>query len=90
MRGENLVTVEVQQKGAEGSKDSASRKEEHYDGEEQTKSMKLEIKTPDLPTKKTLVTTPGHSAKKTEDPTASITPLQSTQGNIDARWIFNE
>jgi hypothetical protein len=33
--GENPITVEVQKKGAEGSKDSAPIKEEHQDGEEQ-------------------------------------------------------
>jgi hypothetical protein len=90
LRGENPITVEVQQKGAEGSKDSAPRKEEHQDGEEQTKSPKLEIKTPDPQIKKTPVTTLGQSAKQIRDPITSITPLQSTQGNIDAGWIFNE
>jgi hypothetical protein len=48
LRGENPITVEVYQKGAKGSKDSAPRKEEHQDEEEQTKSLKLERKTPDL------------------------------------------
>jgi hypothetical protein len=73
--GENPITVEMHRKGAEGSKDSTSKKEEHQDGEEQTKSLKSEIKTPDPPKKKTPVTTPGQLAKKIEDPITSITPL---------------
>jgi hypothetical protein len=88
--GENPITVAVQQKGAKGSKYLAPRKEEHQDGEEKTKSLKLEIKTPDPPKKQIPVTTLGHSANQIRDPIASITPLQSTQGNIDAGWIFNE
>jgi hypothetical protein len=90
LRGENPITVEVQQKEAEGSKDSAPRQEKHQDRGEQTRSPKPEIKTPDPPKKQTPVTTPGQSAKKIGDPITSITPLQSTQGNIDAGWIFNE
>jgi hypothetical protein len=90
LRGENPITVEVQQKEAEGSKDSAPRQEEHQDREEQTRSPKPEMKTPDPPKKQTPVATPGQSAKQIGDPIASITPLQSTQGNIDAGWIFNE
>jgi hypothetical protein len=45
--GENPIIVEVQQKESGGSKDSTPRKEEHQDGEEQSKSPKPEIKTPD-------------------------------------------
>jgi hypothetical protein len=63
LRGENPITVEGQQKEAEGSKDSAPRKEGHQDGEEHTRSSKLEIKTLDPPKKKTLVTTPGQSVQ---------------------------
>jgi hypothetical protein len=48
------------------------------------------MKTVDLSKKKTPVATPGQSAKKIKDPISSVTPLQSTQGNIDAGWIFNE
>ena len=88
--GENLITIEVQQKEAEGSKDATPSQEKHQDGEEQTKSPKTEIKTPEPPKKQTLVTTPGQPAKKIGDPITSITPLQSTQGNIDAGWILNE
>jgi hypothetical protein len=51
LQGENPITVEVQQKQAEGLKDSVPRKEEHRHGEEQTKSLKPEIKTLDLPKK---------------------------------------
>jgi hypothetical protein len=34
LRGENPITSEVQQKEAEGSKDSSPRQEEHQDKEE--------------------------------------------------------
>jgi hypothetical protein len=87
--GENPITVEVQQKGAEGSKDSAPRKEGHQDGEEQTKSSKPKIKTPDPSKNQNPVTTPGHLTKQIEDPITSITPLQSTQRNINTGCIFN-
>jgi hypothetical protein len=90
LQGENLSTMEVKKKDVEGSKDVTPSQEKHQDGEEQTKSLKAKIKTPDPLKKKTLVTTLGQSAKQIGDPIASITPLQSTQGNIDARWILNE
>jgi hypothetical protein len=48
------------------------------------------MKTPNPPKNQTPVATPGQSAKQIGDPIASITPLQSTKGNIDAGWIFNE
>jgi hypothetical protein len=51
LQGENPITVEVQLKGAKGSKYSAPRQEEHQDREEKTRSPKPEMKTPD-PSKK--------------------------------------
>jgi hypothetical protein len=63
LRGENPIIVEVQQKEAEVSKDSTPRQEEHQDREEQTRSLKPEMKTPDSPKNQTPVTTPGQSAK---------------------------
>jgi hypothetical protein len=80
LRGENPITAEVQQKEAEGSKDTTPRQEKHQDRGEQTRSPKPEMKTPDPPKKQTPVTTPGQSAKQIGDPIASITPLQSTKG----------
>jgi hypothetical protein len=88
--GENPITTEVQQKDVEGSKDSTPRQEEHQDREEKIGSPKPEMKTPDLPKKPTPVATPGQSAKQIGNLVASITPLHSTKGNIDAGWIFNE
>jgi hypothetical protein len=90
LRGENLSTAEVKQKDVEGSKDVTPGQEKHQDEGEKTKSLKAEIKTPNPPKKQSLVTTPGQSTKKIGDPITSVTPLQSTQGNIDAGWIFNE
>jgi len=90
LRGENLIIAEVQQKEVEGSKDSTPREEEHQDREEKTGSPKPEMKTPDPSKKLTPVATLGQSAKKIGNPIASITPLQSTKGNIDVGWIFNE
>jgi hypothetical protein len=90
LRGENPITTEVQKKEAEGCKDSTPRQEEHQDREEQTGSPKPEMKTPDPPKKPTPVATPGQSAKQIRKPIASITPLQSTKGNIDTGCIFNE
>jgi hypothetical protein len=85
LRGENPSTVEVKQKDAEGSKDASPSQEKHQDGEEKTKSLKIEIKTLDPSKKQTLVTTLGQPTKQIGDPIGSITPLQSTQGNIDTR-----
>jgi hypothetical protein len=48
------------------------------------------MKTPNPPKNPTPVATPGQSAKQIGNPIVSITPLQSTQGNIDTGWIFNE
>jgi hypothetical protein len=48
LRGENPSTTEVKQKEAEGSKDATPSQEKHQDGEEQTRSPKTEIKTPEL------------------------------------------
>jgi hypothetical protein len=90
LRGENPSTVEVKQKDVEGSKDATPDQEKHQDEVEKTKSSKSKIKTPDRPKKQTLVTTPGKSTKKIGDPIASVTPLQTTQGNIDVGWILNE
>jgi hypothetical protein len=90
LRSENPSTVEVKQKDAEGSKDATPSQEKHQDGEEKNKSLKEEINTPNPPKKQSLVTTPGQSVKQIGEPITSVTPLQSTQGNIDTGWIFNE
>jgi hypothetical protein len=54
------------------------------------KILEAEIKTPDPPKKQSLVANLGKSAKQIEEPITSVTPLQSTQGNIDTGWIINE
>jgi hypothetical protein len=51
---------------------------------------KTEIKTPEPPKKQNPVDTPGKSAKQVGEPITSVTPLHSTQGNIEEGWIFNE
>ena len=48
------------------------------------------MKTPDPPKNMTPDATLGQLAKKIGNPIASITPLHSTKGNINAGWIFNE
>jgi hypothetical protein len=53
-------------------------------------NTETEIKTPKQPKKQSPVDTPGKSTKQIGEPITSVTPLQSTQGNIDAGWIFNE
>jgi hypothetical protein len=90
LRGENPSAVEVKQKDVKGSKDATPGQEKHQDEGEKTKSLKEEIKTPDPPKKQSLVTTLVQSAKQIREPITSVTPLQSTQRNIDAGWIFNE
>jgi hypothetical protein len=90
LRGESPSTMEVKQRDVEVSKDATPDQEKHQDEGEKTKSLKTEIKTPDLPKKQSLVTTLGKSAKQIGEPITSVTPLLSTQGNIEAGWIFNE
>jgi hypothetical protein len=90
LRGESPATTEVKQKDDEGSKDATPDREKHQDKGEKTKNSKAEIKTPDPPKKQSPVTSPGKSVKQIKEPITSVTPLQSTQGNIDAGWIFNE
>jgi hypothetical protein len=90
LRGEHPSTTEVKQKDVEGSKDATLGQEKHQDGGEKAKCLKAEIKTPDPSKNQTPVTTLGQSAKQIGDPITSVTPLQSTQGNIDTGWILNE
>jgi hypothetical protein len=82
--GENPSTAEAEQKDDEGSKDATPNQEKHQEKGEQTKSPKAEIKTPNPPKKQSSATTPGQSAKQIREPITSVTPLQTTQGNIDA------
>jgi hypothetical protein len=51
LQGERSSTAEVKQKDVEGSKDAAPGQKKHQDGEDQNKSLKAEIKNPDLPKK---------------------------------------
>ena len=80
----------MKQKYSEGSGDATLGQEKHQDEGEKTKSLNIEIKTPDPLKKQSPVTTSVQSAKQIGDPITLVTPLQSTQGNIDAGWIFNE
>jgi hypothetical protein len=88
--GENPSTAEAKQKDAEGSKDVTPSQEKHQDEGDKTKSPKEEINTPNPLKKHIPATTLGQSMKQIGEPITSVTPLQSTQGNIDAGWIFNE
>ena len=85
-----MSIAEAKQKYVEGSKDATPGQEKHQDGEEKTKSLEAEIKTPDPPKKQSPVASPGKSSKQIGEPITSVTPLRSTQGNINAGWIFNE
>jgi hypothetical protein len=49
--GENPSTTKVKEKEVEGSKDATPNQEKHQDREEQTRSPKIEIKTPEPPKK---------------------------------------
>jgi hypothetical protein len=105
LRGESPGISETKQKDAEGSKDATPDQGKHQDEGEQTKNPEAEkktldppkeqnpeteIKTPEPPKKQSPVDTPGKSAKQIGEPITSVTPLQSTQGNIGEGWIFNE
>jgi hypothetical protein len=62
-RGDGSSTLEVKQKDVEGSKDVTPIQGKHQDEGEKTKSLKVEIKDPDLPKKHSPVSTPGKLAK---------------------------
>jgi hypothetical protein len=95
----------MKQKDVEGSKDATPDQGKLQDEEEQKKdpeaeektldppkeqNPETEIKTPKPPKKQNLVDTPGKLAKQIGETITSITPLQSTQGNIKEGWMFNE
>jgi hypothetical protein len=56
----------------------------------ETQNPETETKTSDPPKKQDSVVTPGKAAKQIGEPITSVTPLQSTQGNIEEGWIFGE
>jgi len=100
-----LSTFEAKQKDDEGSKYATPDQGKHQDEGKQMKIPEAEIKTPnslkkqcpeaeiktsDSSKKQSLVATLGKSTKQIGEPIASVTPLQSTEGNIEAGWIFNE
>jgi hypothetical protein len=105
LRGEGPGISETKQKDVEGSKDANPNPGKQQDEDEQMKNPEAEEKTPDppkkqnpeteiktpkLPKKQNPVDTLGKSAKQIGEPITSVTPLQSTQGNIKGGWIFNE
>ena len=46
-------------------------------------NLEVETKTPEPPKKQSPIDTPGKSVKQIGEPITSVTPLQSTQGNIE-------
>jgi hypothetical protein len=95
----------MKQGEVEGSKDATPNSGKCQDEEEQTKNPKAEVKTSNPPKKQNLETdiktleppkkqnpvdTIGKSVKQIGEPITFVTPLQSTQGNIEEGWIFNE
>jgi hypothetical protein len=105
LRGVSPDVSETEPKDAEVPKDAApgsgksqdeGRKTKKPEAETQNldspKKQKLETetKTPEPPKKQDTVVTPGKAAKQIGEPITSVTPLQSTQGNIEEGWIFNE
>jgi hypothetical protein len=56
----------------------------------ETQNPETETKTSDPPKEQDSLVTPGKAAKQIGEPITSVTPLQSTQGNIEEGWIFGE
>jgi hypothetical protein len=56
----------------------------------ETQNPETETKTSDPPKEQDSLSTPGKATKKIGEPITSVTPLQSTQGNIGEVWIFSE
>jgi hypothetical protein len=68
LRGEGSGALEAKLKDVEGSKDATPDQGKHQGEGEETKSLKVEIKTPNLPKKQILVATPGKSVKQIGEP----------------------
>jgi hypothetical protein len=105
LRGGSPGVSEMEPKDDEGPKDATSGSGKSQNEGEQTKkpeaeaqnpdppetqNPETETKTPEPPKKQDSVVTPGKAAKQIGEPITSVTPLQSTQGNIEEGWIFNE
>ena len=58
--------------------------------ETQNPETGTETKTSDPPKEKDSLVTPGKVAKQIGEPITSVTPLQSTQGDVIKGWIFGE
>jgi hypothetical protein len=56
----------------------------------ETQNPKTKTKASDPPKEQGPLDTPGKAAKQIGEPITSVTPLQSTQGNIQEGWIFGE
>jgi hypothetical protein len=56
----------------------------------ETQNPEAGTKTSDPPKEQDPLSTPGKAAKQIGQPITSVTPLQSTQGNIQEGWIFGE
>jgi hypothetical protein len=105
LRGGSPGVSETEPKDTESPKDVAPNSGKCQDEGKQTKNPKAEAhtldpprkqnletmtKTPELPKKQDLLDTPEKSAKQIGEPITYVTHLQSTQGNIEEGWIFNE
>jgi hypothetical protein len=105
LRGGSPGVSEMEPKDDEGPKEATSGSGKIHNEEEQTnkpeaetqnpdppetQNPETETKTSDPPKKQDSVVTPGKAAKQIGEPITSVTPLQSTQGNIEEGWIFDE
>jgi hypothetical protein len=97
LRGVSLGVSEMGPKDTEGPKDATPSSETSQDEGKQTKNPEAEeqnpeteMKTPEALKKQDPVITPGKAVKQIGEPITFVTPLQSTQGNIEEGWILNE
>jgi hypothetical protein len=75
---------------AKGSKDSDPDQEKNQEKKKETGDPEQEADIPNPSNKPAMVVTPEKPSKEISSPIVSITPLQSTKGTPDARWIFGE
>jgi hypothetical protein len=88
--GEQMKNPEAEEETTDPPREQSSEAEVKTPGPPREQKSETETETLVMPKEKNPISTPKESAKQIGDPITSVTPLQSTQGNVGEGWIFNE
>jgi hypothetical protein len=88
--GEQTRNPEAEEKNPDPPRKQSSEAEVKTPGPPRKQKPETETETLGMPKEKNHVDTLRELAKQIGEPITSITPLQSTQGNVSEGWIFNE